>query len=233
MKRVSSAWLGFIFTLACYSIPAQTPDAVTIKFAKADSIAELHASHSLYDLKSLSDKLTIPLSTDVEKFRAIYRWVCSNIEVDYDLVELHKRKKNKLPPEKLSRWNEKFNRQVFHTLLEQRRTVCTGYAYLIRELSYHAGLECKIVYGYAKSGGVSINKTSAVNHSWNSVKLDGQWYSCDATWSSGFFNLSTRSFVKKYNNKYFLADPSHFNSEHLEATEWVSDQATEIERSVF
>jgi hypothetical protein len=40
-------------------------------YTKADSVAALYPNYSLKDLKSLANKLTKPLSTDVEKFRAI------------------------------------------------------------------------------------------------------------------------------------------------------------------
>lgn len=197
-------------------LSAQLGDLADTDFAKADSIAERHAAHSLYDLKGLADKLTVSLRTDHEKFRAIYKWVCSNIEIDFDLVEQNRHKRNRYSGDKLKRWNEQFSREVFTTLLNERKTVCTGYAYLVRELAYHAGLRCDIVYGFAKPGGVTTRDSRHVNHSWNRIYLNGKAYYCDPTWSSGLFCLQTRKFVPRYNDRYFLSDPAFFNTEHRE-----------------
>jgi transglutaminase/protease-like cytokinesis protein 3 len=141
--------------------------------------------------------------------------VCSNIEVDYALVLQNKRKRATLQGERLNKWNKKFNSVVFNRLLNDHKTICTGYAYLIRELAFHVGLSCEIVTGYARPGGVQIHGTPGVNHSWNLIHLNGKWYMCDATWSSGIFNRTTGQFMKKYNDQYFLTDPFVFSQEHV------------------
>jgi transglutaminase/protease-like cytokinesis protein 3 len=204
-----------VIFLTCSSVvQGQISDFQDTDFCKADSVAELYAAHPLEDLKGLADKLTAPLLTDQEKFRAIYKWVCSNIEVDYELVTLNKRKRAKLQGDKLKKWNERFNRMVFQTLLQKKQTICTGYAYLIRELAFHAGLPCKIINGCAKPGGLPNSGSRNINHSWNLIQLNDKWYLCDATWSSGIFNRTTNQFVKKYNDHYFLTEPSVFSQDH-------------------
>jgi transglutaminase/protease-like cytokinesis protein 3 len=203
-----------LFVLCCFTARGQVSDFPETDFSKSDSIAERYAAHSLIDLKTLADKLTRPLLTEQEKFRAIYKWVCSNIEADYSLVTLNKQKRAKLKGDKLNRWNKKFSKSVFKTLLHERKTVCTGYAYLVRELAFHAGLKCEIVNGYAKAGGVDFNALGEVNHSWNRIQLNDKWYVCDATWSSGIFNTTSGRFVKKYDEKYFLMEPEGFLRSH-------------------
>jgi len=76
----------FVFVL-CFSVrlQAQIPAFQARDFHQADSIAARYPDHSLTGLKSLADKLTKPFSTDTDKFRAIYKWVCNNIENDYSL----------------------------------------------------------------------------------------------------------------------------------------------------
>jgi transglutaminase/protease-like cytokinesis protein 3 len=207
--------LLLLISLNCSSmVRAQIADFCDTDFSKADSIADLHTAHPLKDLKGLADKLTAPLSTDHEKFRAIYKWVCSNIEGDYNLVTLNKRKRARLSGSNLTRWNERFSSMVFETLVHEQKTICTGYAYLIRELSVHAGLYCVMVNGHAKPGGLQATGSRNVNHSWNLVQLNDKWYVCDATWSSGVFNRSTGQFTKKFNDKYFLTDPAVFSLDH-------------------
>lgn len=205
---------AMILCLFGCSARAQVTDFPATDFSRADSIAKRYTAHPLTDLKTLADKLTCPLSTEQEKFRAIYKWVCSNIEADYYLITLNKRNRTKWKGAKLARWNKKFNRMVFDKLQQEQKTVCTGYAYLIRELSFHAGLSCEIVNGYARHSGIDKNTVGITNHSWNVVQLNSKWYVCDATWSSGVFNLDAHQFVKKYDDRYFLMEPSLFSQSH-------------------
>jgi hypothetical protein len=58
------------------------------------------------------------------------------------------------------------------------------------------------------------------------VHLRGKWYLCDATWSSGAFDKTTYTFIKRYDPAYFLADPALFVRNHYpQDTTWIlSDQ---------
>jgi hypothetical protein len=205
----------FICIISFAHLQAQTADLKNIDFKRADSIAALYPNHSLRDLRSLADKLTTPLSTDTEKFRAIYKWVCNNIDNDYVLYQKNKRNREKLKhPEELKEWNKNFRVRLFKTLLESHRTVCTGYAYLIKELAFHAGLEAVIIDGYGRTSQSNIRGEGIANHSWNAVQLGRNWYLCDATWSSGAVNAALSKFVRDFNDCYFLADPDLFVRNH-------------------
>jgi hypothetical protein len=187
---------------------------------KADSIASLYPGHSLSDLGLLSYKLTASLSGDRSKFRAIYKWVCTNIQGDYDLTEYCRRMRSKLRDERLDRWSCEFNKVVIQTLISRHRTICKGYSWLIRELALRAGINCEIVHGYARSVRSNIGGSGIVNHSWNAVMLDGKWYLCDPTWSSGVATTENE-FTPSYIDEYFLADPEWFILNHYPLnTQW-------------
>ncbi|MEO7990297.1 MAG: transglutaminase-like domain-containing protein [Chryseolinea sp.] len=221
MKYVAFACLVFIFFSV--NLYAQRGIILNTDFKKADSIAALYSHYSLRNLKSLSDKLTGQLSTEEEKFRAIYSWVCSNIENDYQYYIINKRKREKLhnKPEALNQWNRKFSKRVFNTLLTEYKTVCSGYAYLIKELAFHAELSCVIVDGYGRTAQANIGGPGIVNHSWNAIQLDNTWYLCDATWSSGAIDTQKGMFVKKFDDAYFLSSPSLFILNHYpQDTAW-------------
>jgi hypothetical protein len=192
----------------------QLPDFTGTDFTRADSIAQLYPGHPLKDLKVLSDKLTSPLSTDVEKFRSVFKWVCLNVEIDYTLFAENKDKREKLGGEELAKWEKKFSTRVFSILAEHHRTVCTGYAYLVKELAFHAGLDCRIVNGYARHAQANIGGNGIINHSWNAIELEGKWYLCDPTWSSGIIDGERRAFIRKFDDAYFLASPSLFGRSH-------------------
>lgn len=187
-----------------------------VDFGKADSVAALYPDYSLRDLRKLADRLTTPLSSDAEKFRAIYSWICSNVESDYQYYVTNKTKREKLHnnPEALKKWNKKFSTLVFKKLLNEKKTVCSGYAYLLKELAYSAGLSCVIIDGYGRTAEANIGGPGIANHSWNAIQLNGQWYLCDATWSSGSIDTQNGTFVKRFDEAYFLADPSLFIRNH-------------------
>lgn len=205
--------LVFTFVL---TVEAQQSDFKTIDFWRADYIAAQYKGEDLHNLPGLAFNLTSQLSTDVEKFRAIYYWICHNIGGDYYLMAENDRMRNKLKadPTSLNEWNRKFKREVFRILLEDKRTLCTGYAYLLKELSQLAGLECVIVYGYGPTNTMKLNRGDAPNHSWNAVKLNGKWYLCDPTWSSGVIDMTVLLFEPLYEDSYFLMDPEQFAESH-------------------
>lgn len=205
-----------IFLVFCCNISyAQLSDFETIDFTRADNIAKLNANSSLNNLPALADQLTSKLTTDVEKFRAIYFWVCHNISGDSRQHNTVAQMRRKLQNDSIAlmNWNTKYKQFVFKKLLKRKKTMCTGYAYLIKELCFLANLECEIIDGYARSFDTNVEKLEDPNHSWNAVKLNNKWYLCDATWSSGFMILNNL-FVKEYNEGYFLADPILFAKSH-------------------
>jgi len=190
-----------------------------IEFNQADSIALKYKDASLNNLPVLVHNLTTGLNTEAEKFRSIYTWVCSNIENDYGAYQktVKKRKKLLANPKALTEWNNSFTPKVFEKLLKQRKTACTGYAFLIRELATLADINCQIINGYGRTPTLILDKNSIPNHSWNSVELNGKWYLCDPTWSAGRIILEEDGprFKPDYFDGYFLADPVIFAKNHL------------------
>lgn len=212
-----------LFLFACQSY-AQIADFDHIDFKKADSIALACKNEGLYNLPLLSNKLSSNLNTDVERFRAIYMWVCNNIENDYKLYLQFERKNKRFQNDsiKFSIWQSNFKKTVFKTLLEDQKTICTGYAYLVKTLANLAGLDCELIHGYGKTSTTDVQKLDAPNHSWNAIKLNNKWYLCDPTWASGKQNAETFAFSFQYNNGYFLAEPKLFAVNHFPVdTKWL------------
>ena len=208
-----------LFLISFQSVVSQVTDFAAIDFTKADSIAEVYKNENLYNLPILSYKLTSKLNTDVEKFRAIYTWVSTNIESDYGYFIKHKKKLRKFKNDSIGfvSWNKTFQPKVFNKLLKEQKTVCTGYAYLIQQLADFATINCKIINGYGRTVNSNIGDVPQANHSWNAVELNNKWYLCDATWSSGSFLISGSNslFIKNYNDGYFLTDPKMFSTNHF------------------
>lgn len=164
----------------------------------------------------LAYKLTSNLDTEAEQFRALYFWVTHNISNNYGLFLRNKHQRNRYKNDsiKLKEWNNVFKKKLFKKLLKKKTTICTGYAYLVKELAELANLECVIVQGYGRVSTTDINKLDLPNHSWNAIKLDNKWYLCDPTWASGIPNPETNTFKFKYNDGFFLAEPKLFAINH-------------------
>ncbi|MBC2845986.1 transglutaminase domain-containing protein [Winogradskyella flava] len=207
--------LLFLLSFFSWSITAQISDFNHIDFTKADNVVALNEGKDLDNLALLTFKLTNKLSTDVEKFRAIYTWVSRNIRGDSYQHNLVSRKRDKFKNNSLGyiKWNNEFKKIAFKKLLNHKKTMCTGYAYLIKEMCYMANIDCQIIDGYARSFKTNVEALESYNHSWNAVKLNNKWYLCDATWSSGYM-INSSLFVKDYNDGYFLTDPVLFAKNH-------------------
>ncbi len=214
---IQASLLACAIMLGSLNLFAQISDFNDADFRKADSIAALHPRHSLVDLRILSKKLTTPLEREEEKFRAIYRWVCDNIVNDYSLFSEHKQQRERLDAKSFEAWNRKFSARSFRILVSEHRTICTGYARLVSELAMYAGIDCRVIDGYGRSGQSNNGGKGVVNHSWNAVRLYNKWYLCDPTWSSGLIDGATLQFVRKFNASYFLPSPDMFVQNHYPA----------------
>lgn len=216
-----------LVTFACVS-HAQQSDFNTINFRKADSIASSLKDETLFNLTQLSYKLTANLNTDVERFRAIYKWVCENIANDYSLYLLNKRKRKRFENDsiKFKTWTTSFRKKLFRKLLKDQRTICTGYAYLVKELAELANLECELIQGYGRVSTTDIEHLNLPNHSWNAVKLNDKWYLCDPTWASGIPDPESNKFAFNYNDGFFLAHPELFAINHFPVEDkwWLLDK---------
>ena len=210
----AALYIGLV--LVAFQSNAQISDFDTIDFQKADRIALEYNNEGLQNLPKLSHQLTSKLTTDVEKFRAIFTWVCANVANDYGLYEKNMRKRRRFKNDslKLSDWNTDFRKLSFQKLLEDQKTICTGYAYLVNELSRLANINCEIIHGFAKTSTIDTDELDVPNHSWNAVELNGKWYLCDPTWASGTPNSSTNQFEFNYNDGFFLSNPRLFAINH-------------------
>ncbi|MRI02360.1 hypothetical protein GH721_17575 [Kriegella sp. EG-1] len=209
--------LILIFLISALSFGQRT-DFKEVNFKKADSIALVYKGESLENLPILSHKLTKDLKLDVEKFRAIYTWICTNIENDYNsyLRTSKKRKKLSNDRESLLSWNKEYLPKVFRKLVKERKTACTGYAFLLQELARLSNLNCSIIDGFGRTATLNLNEDSIPNHSWNAIELNNKWYLCDPTWSAGRILLEENGprFERDYFDGYFLADPQLFIKNH-------------------
>ncbi len=195
----------------------QPSDFANIDFTKADKIARSIKVKKLYNLNKLTYSLTENLDTKAEKVRAIYTWICTNVANDFRLYSLNERKRRKYLNDSinLDEWNSKFKKKLFKRLYKRKKTICTGYAYLFKEMCNIIGVSSKMVNGFGKTATTDFSKLPMPNHTWNVVKLNNQWYLCDPTWSAGISFPEDGTFTFNYNDGYFLTDPNIFKLNHF------------------
>lgn len=130
-----------------------TSDVYSGDLHRADSIANIYKGEDLYNLPLLVYKLTNTLESDVEKFRSIYTWVCSNIENEFWYYQKNKKKRKRYRNDSLAleEWNSYLLPLVFKKLREEKATLCSGYAYLVKEMAGFADIECEIIDGYGRN----------------------------------------------------------------------------------
>ena len=82
-------------------------------------------------------------------------------------------------------------------------------------MAFYAGIECEVVNGYGRTAQSALYDEGMLpNHSWNAVKLSGNWYFCDATWASGFIDPNNGQFIKDFTEAYFFTSPALFVRNH-------------------
>lgn len=114
--------------------------------------------------------------TDYEKVYAIYDYICSNVVY----------------------WEYTAAESAYYILSHSayaafvnNEAVCQGYALMFYRLALTAGIDNRLVSGYAEDTGVA--------HGWNIVKIGDRYYNVDTTWDAGketydFFLLGSERF---------------------------------------
>lgn len=104
---------------------------------------------------------------------------------------------------------QKNNIYNLYGALANKECVCEGYAKAFKYLTNAAGIESVIVVGTGTN-----SKGETENHSWNYVKVNGNWYAVDTTWDDpivqGGFTLSS-----SYKYKYFLKGSNTMSKDHF------------------
>ena len=178
-------------------------------FSAADEIALSAADELKYSQENLLEYLTAPFRDNpLLMVRVIWRWITDNIK--YDVESFFNPK-------------HKSTRSKKDDVLVSGKSVCAGYGNLFKTMCQHVGLQVKCVSGWAKGYSYKIGSTFSCrppDHMWNTVLLNGRWWLLDPTWGAGHIDTN-KTFVKRYNEYFFLTDPKTFIYDHFpEDAEW-------------
>jgi len=88
-----------------------------------------------------------------------------------------------------------------------------GYSNLFQALCKECKIECCVIEGWVKIGGLENSVNEVENHAWNAVEIAGFWYLIDCTLGSGY--ISDTNFVQKLHDVYFLMQPQQIINTHF------------------
>ena len=147
------------------------------------------------------ESLDLEDKTDPEKIRAIYDYICENVEYDYDNLE-----------------DEDYSlKRTAYAALVDGKAVCQGYSAAVYRLLLEAGIDNRIIYGtcVTASGGNE-------EHTWNIVKLGDDYFNLDVTRDDELGNDDC--FLKGgdvFNEDHFRSE--EYNSEEFTSAYSISD----------
>ncbi len=98
-------------------------------------------------------------TTEYEKIKTIYDYICAHVTYDYGNLE-----------------DEDYTlKYTAYAALMNGTSVCQGYAALLYRMLLQEGVDCRLIPG----------DTSGGAHAWNIVELGNLYYNVDSTWDAG------------------------------------------------
>ena len=161
----------YLFFFLSLSVNAQKNYVIKYKghSAKASTYNNPAKNNFSQNIKNLASRITKGKYEEAEKAKAIYLWIAQNIGYDHEL-----------------RFNKQLQKDYYTSkekiilkVLQNKKALCGGYAFLFETLCQQVGVEAKTIHGFTKLS-PSLRQP---NHSWNAVKVNGQWQLLDITWS--------------------------------------------------
>lgn len=148
-----------------------------------------------HGIKELAQEITKNASSDLEKSKAIYHWVCNNITYEsyYALAVNNK---------------DWIHLTYASKVFQSKKTNCSGFTNLYAALNRAIGIQARIVSGwtYDPNDKETMYKEE-FRHAWNEILIDNQWINVDTT------NGSSPQLKNSY--IYFNSTDEVFNRDHI------------------
>jgi len=174
-------------------------DLIGHDFSRVDNYARATPESETCSVERLSKYLTSRWNNPVDKLRAIFTWIATNVEYDTDAF-----------------FSGNIRHQDADETLKTRKGVCDGYAELFNGLASHAGLKTWKITGRAKGHhfkpGDDIDSREFA-HAWNGTLYKGEYLLIDSTWGAGA--ITDKKFERRFEPFYFLTRPTYFIYTHI------------------
>lgn len=182
------------------------------------------------DYIKLARDLTGPFLMDIDKVRAIFKWITNNISYDFRFFNSGK---DIQQPECSDKYDcagitRAWENDYLKKILKSRKAVCDGYARLFQKLCELNHLQTEIIPGYARTKPYQIGNKITANHAWNAVFIDTAWFFLDATWAAGYCvendDGKLIKFVKEYEDYYWINVFQRISRNHYPKNGYWGDQ---------
>lgn len=166
-------------------------------------------NHRLYnhivDIPAKSEKskkrfikyLRLEAKSDTEMVESIYYWMTRHIAYDADIYD---------KTQDFYRFTDSFF---------SRKGICSEYSRLFVELCELAEIEVEFLAGYARTNTFTGALDSNARHSWNRVKLEGEWKLIDTTWGSRSKLKNGQVEIREPNPYYLFISPENLIKTHF------------------
>jgi len=188
-------------------------------FAQFESLdAKVRQYPTFTDADKLAVRINADFGSDLEKARAIYTWIATNIH--YDMKAFYAQQNGVIAfssttPEDRIQKERAFRLNLVKKTMRSGKAICEGYASLFTYLCAQTGLKAVIVPGTSKTSYAEIGKIPTEgDHTWNAVQIDGKWQLIDVTWAAGVVKGDEKKFTPYFNDAYFCTDPELFFLNH-------------------
>jgi hypothetical protein len=216
----------FVFLCLQPGIAAQTPYD-SMDFSVVDSFV-LSVKYQ-NDISKLAFDLTDRFPDDIDKTRAIFKWITNNIAFDFRFI--NRGKEIEKPdcygddacPSILIKWENDYLKRI----LKSKKAIADGYARLFKKLCDICYVQAEMIPGYARTRPYQIGNSIGINHAWNAVLIDTTWLYLDPAWAAGnvIEDEETGAMIKferEYHNYYWLSSFERFSRNHYPQTgKWV------------
>ncbi|XP_064097723.1 uncharacterized protein LOC135209071 [Macrobrachium nipponense] len=149
------------------------------------------------DSSELVRYLCLPATDDLERLRAIFRWVTENISFDWKYVD---------------------ESQTVDEILESRAGVSKDYVVIMVELCHLAGIRVKKIQGFARPHDFRIGTVFVPDndplHTWSAVFLFGSWRLISLFFFPGHMDAHGK-YHRHLKEHYFLTDPDQMIFTHF------------------
>lgn len=197
-RAVPAAVLAAVLSCVPPKPPPQQLRKAPGPYAAIDAHALSAPAAAAGSVHKLARYLVRPARNERERARAIFRWICAN--VDYNVAGYE---------------TGHFGAEDPLSVMRTHEAVCEGFSNLFQALAEAAGLQAVTIHGYAKGLGYEAGDDfhGPTNHAWNAVRIDGAWRLVDCTWGAGAVNDQGK-YERRFEPWYFLTPPEQFLYTH-------------------
>ncbi len=139
------------------------------------------ASSRKLSIIELSEYSKNNFSSNYERAKFFYYWINQNIVYEYEVLE---RRRNGVYTDK-----DNLNNTDPKIIFNRRKAVCQGYSELYKKFMEDLDIETVIIDGYVRhftNPYVEPDKDAGFSHTWNAIKIEGEWLIVDTTWANQF-----------------------------------------------